>query len=462
MALAKMDAALLFRMLRNWSSDQETLVESLSTNLADLIDAGFIPAGVTLPSQRELSSVLGVSRGTVAAAMTQLEQHNYLVIQKGSGARVRSGRSRRSANSSGRFFTLTNAPADVIDLSTGAMPASQVTRSLLNERIDDINPYLETDGYFPAGLPVLRQALAQHLTELGIDTHPQEILITSGAQAASQLAIKHLTDPGDLVLVEDPTYRGLLEALSENNCRIQGISTGNSGINVDLFAHAVKRSPKILCCQTGVHNPTGSSMPASQRRDLAKLTNSKRVPVIEDCCNFELVLHGKSAPTLANLVDPQLLIQIGTCSKLFWGGLRIGWVRADKATIRRLVELRKISDIATAIIEQIFATHLLGHAAEAQTERQEQLFAGLVATEEIVKARRPDWSWHRPRGGTGLWIDTGESTQVLASKAEKVGVKLATGPSFSPHNGQERFLRVPLWHEPDVLLEAFKRLDGVA
>lgn len=69
-------------MLRNWSSDQETLVESLSTNLADLIDAGFIPAGVTLPSQRELSSVLGVSRGTVAAAMTQLEQHNYLVIQK--------------------------------------------------------------------------------------------------------------------------------------------------------------------------------------------------------------------------------------------------------------------------------------------------------------------------------------------------------------------------------------------
>ncbi len=346
-----MDSAELSRLLGVWTDADERLPDALARTISELVDHGFVPAGSTLPPQRELAQVLGVARGTVASALAMLEAGGYVVSTRGSGTRVRSGRVSAEHRAGGRLFSFTNAPRDVIDLSSGALPASAVTREVLSASLDGLDPYLETDGYFPAGLPVLRQAIAEHLTRDGVPTRPAEVLVTSGAQQATSLAIRGLLDPGDLVLTEDPSYRGALCALRDHGVRLEGVPLRDGGVDVSLVTRAAVRRPAALYCQTSVHNPTGQSMTRDARAALAGVVNRHGLPVVEDCCSYDLTLSGRPASTLTGLVAPELHLSCWTMSKLFWGGLRVGWVRADEARIRRLVELRKVDDLATSIVD---------------------------------------------------------------------------------------------------------------
>ena len=134
-------------------------------------------------------------------------------------------------------------------------------------------------------------------------------------------------------------------------------------------------------------------------------------------------------------------------SKLFWGGLRVGWVRADEARIRRLVELRKVDDLATSIVDQLYAVRLLRRAAAARRERQAMLTKHLASTERVLREMAPAWTWRRIIGGSGLWVDTGMDAVAFVEQAKRAGVKLAAGPSFSPHDGHRTMLRLPLWHD---------------
>ncbi|MCJ7858390.1 PLP-dependent aminotransferase family protein [Corynebacterium kalidii] len=457
----RMDAAELSRMLGDWARPGTRLPDALAAALLELIDAGFAPAGSVLPSQRDCAAALGVSRGTVAVAFADLEARGYLASAVGSGTRIRSGRA--LAATDGRLFSFTGTAPGVIDLSTGALPASGVVRDLLGAGpvgLSGIGDYLDTDGYFPAGLPVLRQAVADRLTRDGIPTVPQQVLVTNGAQQATFLAMRSLVSPGDTVAVEDPTYRGGLGALRLLGAQVQGIPVGRDGLDTALLGRAVARHPAMLYCQTGVHNPTGTTMTDAVRREIGTVTAREDVPVVEDCCSYDLTCDGRVASTLAGHVDDELLVMVGTLSKLFWGGLRIGWVRADRTRIRQILELRKAEDLATPVMSQLVATRLLEHAGEARRERREMLSSRLRSTGEVVHEVFPDWTWRPVHGGTGLWVDTGQDALALAEEAKRVQVRLVAGPSFSPHDGQRTMLRLPLWHEPEVLREAMGRISG--
>ena len=460
----RIDAAELSRMLGDWADAQQPLPESLASALVDLIKAGFVPAGSALPSQRDCASVLGVSRGTVTAAYAALELRGYLVSTQGSGTRVRSGSHKATGTGllEGRLFSFTRTSVDMIDLSTGALPASRIARETLHLAIgDDLTPYLDTDGYFPAGLPVLRQAIAEHLSNSGIPTQPQQVLVTSGAQQATYLAVRSIIEAGDLVLTEDPSYRGALEAMRTIGARIEGIRTTRDGIDLNLLARSLVRKPAALYVQTGIHNPTGQTMPNQARSQLADTINQSGITTVEDCCSYDLTLQGPPARTLARLVEPDLLLSLGTLSKLFWGGLRIGWIRASPARIRNLLELRKVEDLATSVLDQIHAVSLLRRAAEARHERQAMLTDHLKTAEEALHDHFPNWTWDPIKGGSGLWVDTHVDALALAEAAKRVGVKLVPGPSFSPYDGQRSMLRLPVWHEPAQLRQALTLISGV-
>ncbi|AXE40085.1 PLP-dependent aminotransferase family protein [Acidipropionibacterium virtanenii] len=454
--MPKMDAAELSRMLGDWARPGRLLPDALAAGLLELIDAGFAPAGSVLPAQRDCAKALGVSRSTVASAFAELEARGYLASTVGSGTRVRSGRAAVATN--GRLFSFTHSAPGVIDLSTGALPASEVARRELATGVSGLDDYLETDGYFPAGLPVLRQAIADRLTRDGIPTVPQQILITSGAQQATYLAMRTLVSPGDLAIVEDPTYRGGLEALRTLGARVQGVPLRSEGIDVDLLGHALVRRPAVLYCQTGIHNPTGTTMPRGTRAEVGELVNGAGTAVIEDCCSYDLTRGPGVARTLAGHVGDDLLVMIGSLSKLFWGGLRVGWARAGASRIRQILELRKAQDLATSVMSQLLATQLLRHAVEARRERRQMLASRLGSTQEVVREIFPGWRWEPIRGGTGLWIDTGGDVLALAEPAKRAKVRLAPGPSFSPQDGQRTMLRLPLWHDPQMLAEALGRI----
>jgi len=450
-------------MLGDWSDGHQSLPDALAAALVALIGAGFVPAGSALPAQRDCASALGVSRGTVTAAYNALEARGHLVSTQGSGTRVRSGSNKANALVEGRLFSFTHTPVDTIDLSTGALPASPVTGEVLREGIEEeLVPYLDTDGYFPAGLPVLRQTIAEHLSRTGIPTEPQQVLITSGSQQATYLTVRSLIGQGDLALTEDPSYRGGLEALRTAGARIEGIRTTRDGLDLELLGRAMTRKAALLYCQTGIHNPTGQSMPGQARTELASLINKHGIATVEDCCSYDLTLTGGPAKTLAKTVEPDLLILLGTLSKLFWGGLRIGWIRAAPTRIRNLLELRKVEDLATSVIDQLHAVSLLRRAAEARSQRQSMLTDHLRTTEEALHDQFPTWTWDPIKGGSGLWVDTHGDALALAETAKRIKVKLAPGPSFSPYDGQRSMLRLPVWHEPALLREALRMISSNA
>jgi len=455
-----MRTAQLAQLLGDWPSADQRLPDSLADAVMGLVDSGLVPQGVELPAQRDLSVALGVSRGTVSMAAQILEERGYVESRQGSGSRVRFGREHAARVGQGRFFSFTDTPADVIDLASGALPASAVTREVLASPIDsELSAYFDTDGYFPAGLPMLRRAIADHLCADGVPTRPCEVLVTTGGQQSLGLAIRLATQPGDLALVEEPTYRGALEALQAGGARVEGVPVVHGGIDADLVAHAVQRRPAVLYCQTSIHNPTGRSMRSADRRVLAEVINRAGLTTIEDCSSYEVTLTGSPAHSLAGLVDPELLITVGTLSKLFWGGLRVGWLRTTEARIKSLLEMRKSLDLASAVPSQLWGAQLLARAQEARQQRRDMLVRQLGEAEPLIAHYFPDWTWEPIQGGSGLWIDTHADALVLTEVARRARVKLVAGPSFSAYGGLRNMLRLPVWHDSEVLRRA---LEAVA
>ena len=448
--VVKVDPASLSRMLGGQPG--EALPEALADALLDLIDAGFLPAGAVLPPQRACAATLQVSRQTVAEAFGILEAAGHIAALVGSGTRVRSGRA--AVSTDGRLFSFSEAAPGLIDLSTGALPASEVVRRVLLEDHVDLDEYFDTDGYFPAGLPILRAAIAERLTRDGVPTVLQQIVVTNGAQHASYLASQLLVSAGDTVLVEETTYRGELAELRLLGARVESVPLTAAGLALDLVDRGLRRAPVTLYCQTSIHNPAGLTMAPSHRKALAALLDHYGVPVVEDCCSYDLTASGLPAPMLAGEMSDDLVLTIGTLSKLFWGGLRIGWLRASSTRIRQLIERRKAEDLASPISTQVVATNLMTHVGEARQERRALLQAGREATCEVVSDVFPAWVWTASQGGTGLWIDTHNDSSALAEAAKRVGVRLAPGPGYSAYDGQRTMLRLPVWHEPESLEKA--------
>ncbi len=453
----------LSNLLGSWTTGSGTLVDDLVAALVELMDAGLLPAGMGLPAQRGLAQALGVSRGVVTAAYGLLEGRGYLISVQGSGSRVTSARRAVHARTSGRMFSFTSVPAEVIDLSTGALPASRAASDVLATGLGTVmSGYLATDGYFPAGLPILRQALADQLTRDGFPTLPQEVMVTSGAQQATWLAINSEVEDADRVLVQEPTYRGALEVLRGRGARLESVPMERGRMAPELTRRALARGVRLAYCQSGIHNPTGRALATTSRRALAAAVNEHGVVTIDDHATASLLFaEGPADPGLTGLVDPDLLVTIGSMSKPFWGGLRVGWVRASQDRIRGLVEVIKPVQMACSVYDQLVAVEMLRRADEARAERRTMLLASLAATEKQLRDAFPRWSWDPIDGGSGLWVDVGEDAVALAERAKRVGVRLVPGPAFSAHGGQRTMLRIPVWHEPEVLAVALERLREV-
>jgi DNA-binding transcriptional MocR family regulator len=265
------------------------------------------------------------------------------------------------------------------------------------------------------------------------------------------------------VLTEEPTYRGALEALRGAGARVEGLALVDGGLDPEQVRHAVARGPELLYCQTSIHNPTGRTMAVSARRELAEVINTAGLTTIEDACSADLTLSGPAvAPTLARLVDPELLVTIGSASKLFWGGLRIGWIRASADRIHGLAELRKPVDLATSVIDQLFAVDLIAQTGVARTQRRAMLGEALAGSQAVLAEVVPTWAWRPIAGGSGLWVDTGQDAVALAERGKRVGLKLAAGPGFSTYGGHGTYLRLPVWHDRDVLRTALAALVDAA
>ncbi len=459
------EVATLCRLLGDWPEAGRTLPDALAAAIGELIDESVLRDGAILPSQRVLADALGISRVTVAEAYDLLSAEDLLATRQGSGSRVRSrtgaGWLGASNATEGRLASHTGHENRSIDLTSGALPGlPMVAEALASLREEDLGDLVAGDGYFPAGLPVLREAIAARYTRDGWPTEPDEVLVTGGAQQAVWLIAHTFVSSGDEVVVEEPTYRGSLEAFRACGARLLPVPMGPTGLDVAHLARLLEsRRPRLLYVQPIGHNPTGVSMQSAERGRLAELVLRHQVLTVEDSCTTDVLLDRSThlAPW-GSLLPGGPVLTVGTASKLLWGGLRIGWIRGSHGAIVRLTEARKAVDMAGPVLEQLVTARLLARADEALAQRHAQLAAALDEASRVLAQVYPHWTWTPPSGGTGLWVDTGTDAVALAERGRRRGVRVVPGPTSSVFGGFGTHLRLPYWHPADQFREGLLRL----
>ncbi|WP_104180716.1 PLP-dependent aminotransferase family protein [Arthrobacter sp. B0490] len=419
---------------------------------------GRIPLGTRLPAERELATQLGVSRTMVAAAYARLRSAGYLESTRGSGSVV--------AMPGRGMPILDDGDGVVLDLSKAALPAAPQVGEAAANAVRELPAYLNGNGYDPLGLPRLRQALADRYSARGVPTTSGQIMVTLGAQHAISLLARLLLAPGGTALVEAPSYPHAYEALRSAGRRLLPVSVDAAqGWDDDGLEQAFRRGrPALAYVMPDFHNPTGAVMPAGQRERLMAAAGRQGTVVVADETMAELRIDGEARPPLAAF-GPAVLI--GSMGKTVWGGLRIGWIRADEGLIHRLVQSRYAQDLGTPILEQLIALELLGSYDELLRFRARQLAAGRGRLEDLLREALPEWEVPHVAGGLCTWVDLGAPvSSQLALAARDRGLLLGAGPRFGMDGVFERFLRVPFSYPLEdtrlavkILASAWRSLD---
>jgi len=442
----------LARLLGGWRSSGPAYL-ALAAALRLLVLDGRLPLRTRLPGERELADALGVSRTTASAAYAELRAEGYLASRRGSGSWTRLPADRPAAP----------APAppgpELIDLTTAAGAAPEgALHAALAAATAELPRHLPAPGYHEAGLPELRAVVAERYTRRGVPTSPEQVFVTAGALHGFALLLRTLAGPGDRVLTDHPSYPAALDAIRAAGARPAPVPLGPAGWDMELLEATLRQAaPRLAYVIADHHNPTGLSLPAADRERLVALARATRTPLVVDEAMAELELDGPAPPPVA-AYDPggETAISVGSMSKGFWAGLRIGWIRAAPALVHRLVGARASLDLAGPVIEQLVAAELLRGADEILSARRAQL---RPRRDALAAALPPQWRFATPPGGLCLWVelDAPRST-ALAAIADRHGVRVAAGPRFGIDGAFERFVRLPYTLPEETLREAAARL----
>lgn len=432
----------------------------LADALTELIGDGRIGLGVRLPSERDLTAALGVSRTTVTRAYQALTESGYAEARRGSGTftAVPGGRSR--AHDRALVPGTWGHDADVIDLNCAAASAPPGIAAAYADAAADLPAYLGGHGYFPAGLPALQAAIAAQYDARGLPTDPGQVVVTAGALAGAALVAHALTGPRDRVLVESPVYPNATQAIASSGARLRSVPVDPGGWDLDAVAAALDEvRPSLAYLVPDFHNPTGHVMTGAQRAAYARALRRAGTVAIVDEAHHALALDGQRMPRPFAAYDDRT-VTLGSASKSHWGGLRLGWIRAPHDLVERLTRARLGLDLGAPVMEQLVLTRLLtgdgGGVVERQRERLREQRDALLAA---ISSDLPEWRFHRPGGGLAVWcqLPLARGT-ALAAEAERRGVVVAPGPAFAAEGGLDRFVRVP-WTRPVAELEeAVRRL----
>jgi 2-aminoadipate transaminase len=316
------------------------------------------------------------------------------------------------------------------------------------------------------GDPDLRAAVAQRLTARGLPTDADALLITSGSQQALTLVAAALLEPGDAVLVEDPSYLAALQAFGLAGARAIPVPCDDDGLDpAALDALVAEHRPRLLYTVPTFHNPTGRTLPLERRRAVAEVAARYGLWILEDDPYGELRYAGSPLPAIATFPGAEdRTLALSTLSKVAAPGLRIGWVRAPEALRRALVVAKQAADLHSSTVDQAAAAHWLAatdldaHVArlrDVYRERRDALLAGLSAA-------LPEGATHtRPDGGMFVWgrLPAGMDAEALLPRALECRVAYVPGAPFFAAAPDPRTLRFSFTtHAPERIREGLERL----
>jgi DNA-binding transcriptional MocR family regulator len=485
--------------LGGWRTEGEPLARSLAGAVRAAVFDGRLPTGTRLPSERELARSLELSRGTVVTALAELRDDGWLHTRHGSGSVVRLP-ARLTERTTPWSLDRGGARDADLDLTLAVTAAPhEAYRAALERAVGRSSALLLDSGVATAGLPRLRELLAERYTRSGLATRPEQILVTSGAQAALTLLTDQLhTDRRAPVVVESPTYPGALAILRRRRARLLSVPvTGRDGWDIErLRDHVGGRRARLAYLVPDFHNPTGAHMNARTRTEVAVLADRHQLTVVVDETMRDLDLRTPPRP------EPHLggtrVIQIGSASKVVWSGLRVGWIRAGAGLVRALVRNPLQAQLSPPPLEQLIAIELLGDGDgddEGDSDVEDEggraddgrgggdggragerggLDAVLADRLTRLRAQRDHlagllagtgWRYTVPDGGLSLWVHLGDTTTAteLAARAARRGLAVSPGPLFAPDGTTlTHHLRLPFTATPEVLTRAVSLLHRPA
>ena len=338
----------------------------------------------------------------------------------------------------------------------------EITAEILEEEGPKALQYSTTEGFAPLRERIAARMNAKWSTRLSAD----EVLITTGSQQGLDLIGKLFLDDGDAVLCESPTYLGAITAWNVFRPRWVEVPTDEDGMDLDALGRSLDANPhaKFIYVVPNFQNPSGRTWSFERRVGLMRLAASRGVPVIEDNPYGELRFEGESHPAIQSFDEKGLVLSLGTFSKIFCPGLRIGWLAARRPFYEKLVILKQGTDLHTSSLNQMqVARYMERYDLEANVKRTADVYrerknAMIGALEREMPA---GIRFTRPAGGLFLWVELPEGVsarEVLALSLER-GVAFVPGGAFFPNGGRENTLRLNFSNMPPARIEVgVKRL----
>ncbi len=455
------------------------LHEQLVARLRHALRRGELRDGERLPASRELAARLGVNRGTVQKAYATLVAAGEARAGVGRGTFI-TGEADAAVqrDRAGGDFSPLPPPPTVEDPEwqrlarwstqpgmisfAGGMPDEQLFP--VAPFRDSLHAALSQEGsgllqYGPSrGHPAFLDILARRLAARGLPIPAERLLVVSGSQQGLDLVARLFITPGDVVVVEEPTYSGALALFRMLGARLVSVPVDEDGMQVDRLAALLSRQrPCLVYTIANFHNPTGQTLSWVRRRRLLKLCADAGVPVVEDDSDGELAYEGDPPPPLAAHAGAHGVVYIGTSSKLLFPGLRLGWVAADEQVIGSLEAVKRVADLHTPPLLQAAMAHFM--ATEACQQLVLQVRATYRRRRDVMLAaleeNMPDGvTWTRPRGGLSLMVDlpAGIGAGELLTRAAGEGVVFAPGSLFSATGAGMERLRLTFGGIPEERL----------
>lgn len=456
-------------VLGNWAAGSGPLHRKLADAIRAGIERGELRVGTRLPPERAFAAQVSVSRSTVFAAWETLKREGWLESRRGSGTwttmpstrNVLEDRVDSMASLHGIFRQ--GAQDEPIDFTTGQLEGTAVLTAAVADLVAcDLDGLPRRHYLSPQGLDELRDAVAERFRAEQVPTRAEQILITTGYQQALTLVGSLFVRAGETAVVESPTSLGALDALRAIGARVRGVRVDDHGHAVEeLVALMSEAHPRLVYLTPTHHNPTGSTLPGLHRRRIARIAGELEIAVVEDLSHAPIGFDASPPPPIAHYDDTASIISIGSMSKLFWSGLRIGWIRASEELIAQLGRMKAVADLGTPLLSQAVAARLLRRFDDVLAERREQVPGRLAALENGLREQLPDWEWQTPEGGLALWakLPCGSAT-AFTQLALRRGVVVLPGPLLSATEAHDDRVRLTCHLTPGLIDEGVRRLSA--
>ena len=469
------------------------LYQQIETYLRQGILSGSLAPDTRLPAGRQLAQDLGVNRITVENAYAELEAEGLVLSKLGSGTYVlpvdpllpfpknnaevpwplwqqhlsTDDRGNARQRASGRPTAMRHPQP--ISFASGIgdanmFPAEEFRKALQTVMRRDgfaALDYGEHNGYGP-----LRESISHILASQGLQTQPENILITAGSQQALSLVSQLLLNRGDVILVESPTYSGALDLFRALGFKVVGIPVDSQGMQVEELEKLLQQHhPKLIYTIPNFHNPTGTCLNSARRRQLLILADRYNIPILEDDFVGDLRYEGRTQPALKALDPGGRVIYISTFSKMLMPGLRVGFLTAEGPVYDALVNFKRVNDLATStLVQHALETYVTVGRYQAHLHRSCQIFRKRrdVMVSAIQHYLPKGVNFDVPQGGLFIWMQLPRdlSSDELLPLAWEEGVEFAPGAAFFPAEPESSsWLRLNFVAQSPVQIEeGMKRL----